>query len=360
MIRVSKYLLVLTCSAAACLAQVETVAVQSDKVSRTVKLPGEFLPFQTVDLHAKVAGFVESVKVDRGSMVKRGDLLVTLTAPEMRAQILEAEAKVKTQEAHLLEQDAKIAGVVSTYERLKAASATPGAIAGNELIQAEKVVDATKATRGVMEAGIKAAQASVAAIRELESYLQVTAPFEGAITERFAHPGALAGPGTPGALLRLEQISRLRLVVAVPEAEVAGLVRNAKVPFTVPAYPGQTFHGTVARVGRAMDAKTRTMPVELDVVNTGGKLSPGMYPEVQWPVKTGQASLLVPPAAVVTNTARTFVVRVRNGKGEWVTVKKGKAAGDLIEVMSADLAAGDRIVKAASDEIRDGAPIKVK
>ncbi len=359
LMRAETFLLLCVAVPVLCQQAVETVEVTSDKVNRTVKLPGEFVPYQTVDLHARVAGFVETVRVDRGSNVRRGDLLVTLSAPEMKAQILEAEARVKAAEAELIEQDARIAAAQSTYERLKAASATPGAIAGNELIQAEKGVEAARAAKQGLEMRVQAAKASLEAQKELQSYLRVTAPFDGTITERLVHPGALAGPSSPTPLLRLEQVSRLRLVVAVPEAELGGLVRNAKVPFTVPAYPGQTFQGTVARVGRAMDPKTRTMPVELDVVNAANKLSPGMYPEVSWPVRMSAASNLVPPSAVVTTTARTFVIRVRNGKAEWVTVRKGRPVGDLIEV-SGEIAPGDRVVRTATDEIRDGSSVTAK
>jgi RND family efflux transporter MFP subunit len=339
---------------------VQTVEVVSDRVQRTVRLPGEFIPYQTVDLHARVTGFVETVKVDRGSVVKKGDLLVALSAPEMRSQILEAEARVKSLEAQRLEAEAKIVAAQSTFERLKAASETPGAIAGNELIQAEKVVEAAKAAQQGVEMSIAAAKASVAGLRELESYLNVTAPFDGVITERYVHPGALAGPagGNSTPLLKLEQISRLRLVVAVPEPEVGGIVNRASVPFTVPAFPESVFRGVVARLGRAMDPKTRTLPVELDVQNSGGRLTPGMYPEVQWPVRTGQAALLVPPSSVVITSARSFVIRVRNGQAEWVDVRRGRAAGDLVEVFG-NLRPGDRIVRQANDEIRDGASVQV-
>jgi RND family efflux transporter MFP subunit len=338
---------------------VQTVEVVSNRVQRTVRLPGEFIPYQTVDLHARVTGFVETVNVDRGSVVKKGDLLVTLSAPEMKAQILEAEAKVKSLEAQRLEAEAKIVAAQSTYERMKTASETPGAIAGNELIQAEKTVEAAKASRQGVEMSIAAAKASIAGLRELESYLNVTAPFDGVITERYVHPGALAGPagGNSTPLLKLEQISRLRLVVAVPESEVGGIVRRASVPFTVPAFPESVFRGVVARVGRAMDPKTRTLPVELDVQNPGGRLTPGMYPEVQWPVRTGQAALLVPPSSVVVTSARSFVIRVKNGQAEWVDVRRGRAAGDLLEVFG-NLRPGDRIVQQANDEIRDGASVQ--
>jgi RND family efflux transporter MFP subunit len=347
-------------AAAAAAQTVQTVEVSSGRVERTVRLPGEFVPYQSVELHARVTGFVETVNVDRGSSVRKGDLLVTLSAPEMKAQILEAEAKVKSLEAQRLEAEAKVVAAQSTHERIKAASATPGAIAGIELIQAEKAVDAAKAAQQGVAMSVAAAQASLAAVRELESYLKVTAPFDGLITERYVHPGALAGPsgGTASPLLKLEQISRLRLVVAVPESEVGGIVSRASVPFTVPAYPESVFRGVVARIGRAMDPKTRTMPVELDVQNPGNRLSPGMYPEVQWPVRTGRASLLVPPSSIVTTTARSFVIRVNDGRAEWVDVRRGRMAGDLVEVYG-NLRSGDRIVRQANDEIRDGAALQV-
>jgi RND family efflux transporter MFP subunit len=137
----------------------------------------------------------------------------------------------------------------------------------------------------------------------------VTAPFDGVITTRYVHPGALVGPGADVPLLQLDQISRLRLAVAVPEAVVAGLVQGAPVDFKVPAYPDRTFSGIIAWRAYALDMKTRTMPVELDVSNPQRLLAPGMYPSVLWPVERSRASLLVPPTSVVTTTERVFVIR---------------------------------------------------
>jgi RND family efflux transporter MFP subunit len=305
---------------------------------------------------------VDRVEVDRGSTVKKGQLLAVLSAPEMAAQLAEAESKVQAIEAQRAEADAKLVAAESTYERLKTASATPGAVAGNELIVAEKGVTAARAVVTSLEKSRAAAQAGAAAVRDLQSYLQVKAPFNGTITERFVHPGALVGP-SPGAqaaqLFRLEQNSRLRLVVAVPEANVGGIVRNAKVPFTVPAYPGETFYGTVARIPHSLDPKTRTMAVELDVLNPSGKLAAGMYPEVSWPVQTGKPSLIVPPTAIVSTTERTFVVRVNGGRAEWVNVRRLGPAGDQVAVIG-DLRPGDEIVKRGSDEIREGTAVRVK
>jgi multidrug efflux pump subunit AcrA (membrane-fusion protein) len=102
------------------------------------------------------------------------------------------------------------------------------------------------------------------------------------------------------------------------------------------------------------------MPVEADVINTNGKLSPGMYAQVDWPVRQRRHSLLAPLTAVVTTTERTFVVRVRGGRAEWVDVRKGQSVGDLVELISPALQEGDVLVRRASDEIRDGTPIAAK
>jgi hypothetical protein len=99
------------------------------------------------------------------------------------------------------------------------------------------------------------------------------------------------------------------------------------------------------------------MPVELDVINTGRKLSPGMYPEVQWPVRRAQTSLLVPASSIVTTSARSFVIRVSGGTAEWVDVRVGQRIGDQVAVYG-DLRSGDRIVVQANDEIRDGSQVQ--
>src|SRR5579863_9535701 len=198
--------------------------VVSKTVARTVELPGEFLPFLSVSLHAKVPSYVERVLVDRGSIVKQGDLLVEMSAPEMTAQIAEAQSKVQAAEADRLQAEAQLAAMQSTYDRTKLAAETPGAIAGNELIQAEKQVDAARALLNSRQQAGKTAEAAVRSLQDLKAYLQITAPFEGVVTDRLIHPGALVGPGNDVALLVLQQVSRLRLVVPVPEENVSGIM----------------------------------------------------------------------------------------------------------------------------------------
>jgi len=337
---------------------VDVVPVVSKMVERQVKLPGEIYPFLSVAIHSKVTGFVKAIDVDRGSAVKEGQLLATLEAPEIAAQISEAQAKARAVELQVAEAQARLSTAEGTYLRLRAASTTPGVVAINDLDIAEKSVEAARAVVQATQGSMEAAKASTQALRDLQGYLTIRAPFDGIVVERDVHPGALVGPASQAPLLKLQQVSHLRLTVAVPEAAVGGIVDGARVPFTVAAFPGVVFHGVVSRIAHSMDEATRSMAVELDVTNPDMKLAPGMYPEVTWPVRNPQSSLLVPPSSIVTTTERMFVIRVRNGVAEWVTVTRGAAAGDLVEVIGA-LKEGDLIVRRGSDELREGTPLKI-
>jgi membrane fusion protein, multidrug efflux system len=353
--------LLLLPSAAAAQTPVEVVRVVVKPVDRQVKLPGELRPYLAVPIYAKVSGFVQRVLVDRGSAVRRGQLLATLEAPEMQAQIVEAESRVQALELQRTEAAAKLAAAQSTFDRLKAASATPGVVAQNDVVIAEKTVEAAQALVRSHEGLIKAAQAHVQSVKNLEQYLQIRAPFDGVIVERTVHPGALAGSGqSVSPMFRLHQVTRLRLVVAVPEALVGSIVPKARVTFTVPAYPGDTFSGVIDLVSRDLDEKTRSMPVELDVRNADLRLGAGMYPEVAWPVRRPVPSILVPPTSVATTTERTFVIRVRaDGVAEWVNVSRGARVGDLIEIYG-PLKDGDTVLRRATDEVREGTKVAVK
>jgi RND family efflux transporter MFP subunit len=367
---------------------VTTVVAQD--LNRQVRLPGELQAYQDVTLYPKIQGFVEWIGVDRGSLVKAGQLLVRMSAPEFAAQRSEAGAKVRSAQslkaeaeariggirAQRLEAEAKLAADEATYKRLKAAAATPGVVAGNDVNIAEKTVEADRARVKLYEENEKAAQAQMASLEEtaeafqsaarsvqdMQSYLRVTAPFDGVVTERNVHKGSLVGSsGAPSAvpMLRIRQVSRLRLVVAVPESDVGGITEGEKINFTVPAFPGQTFVGEIKRIAQSLDVKTRTMPVELEVSNASTRLSPGMYAEVVWPIRRQQVSLFVPPSAVASTTEKMFVIRVRNEVAEWVEVRRGETMSNLIEVFGA-LEAGDVIVVRGTDELRNGVKVITK
>jgi len=337
---------------------VAVTTVSSQVLDRPMMLPGDLSAFQDVEIRARVAGFVEAINVDRGSTVKKGQLLARLAAPELTAQRVESEAKVQSALSQRIEAEARLAADEATYQHLKTAAATPGVVAGNDVEVALKAVEADRARVESAKQNEKAQQEAARSMRDVETYLRIEAPFDGVVTERSAHEGSLVGPGTP-ALLRVQQVSRLRLVVAVPEDAVAEIAQGQTIAFTVPAFPGERFSGKIARASRALDPKTRTMPVELDVVNTDGKLTPGMFANVAWTMRRAHPSLFVPPSAIASTTERTFVVRVRSGQTEWVDVRRGAAMGPLVEVFG-NLQAGDQVALRGTDELRAGTHVVAK
>jgi membrane fusion protein, multidrug efflux system len=309
----------------------EVVPVVSKQLDSTVQLPAELAPDEVVAIFPRVNGFVDQIGVDRGSVVKKGDVLAQLSAPELGEQRSEV--------------DSKAAVAKSTYDSLVAASKTPGAVAGHDL--------------EVAEAAYKAEQSRLASLRTLESYLTVRAPFDGIVTERNVHPGALVGPPsspTVPPMLRVEKIDRLRVTVAVPEADVGAITEGADASFTVSTWPGEKFTGKVDHISHVIDPKTRSMAVELGFDNSARRLTPGAYAEVTWPVHRTAPSLFVPASAVAQTTERTFVDRVRDNTVDQVTVQRGVVVGDLVEVFG-ELSPGDQVLKRGSETLKPGTQV---
>jgi membrane fusion protein (multidrug efflux system) len=202
------------------------------------------------------------------------------------------------------------------------------------------------------EAAVRTAKERLQTSESFESYLRVTAPFDGMITDRFVNPGMLIDGGhTP--MLRLQQVAHLRLIVPVPETYTGSVVRGMSAVFHVPARPGRSYTAKVARIPNALDPQSRAMMVEIDVYNKDGSLAPGMYPTVDWPVGIGENLLLVPGTSVVTTTERTFVITSINGRAHWVDVRKGPTAGENVAIRG-QISPDQMVVKRASDEIREG------
>jgi len=336
-------------------AHVELAKVESHSSARTVPLTAELAPFLQTDVEARSPGYVEKVLVDRGSLVRRAQLLVQLSAPEINSQTSASEANLHQVEADLAQAEAQAAAAESTSARMQEAAKTPGAVAEKEVLQSQKQRDAAVALVQSRKAAVQNARDRLHASRAMESYLGVTAPFDGMITDRFVNPGMLIDGGhTP--LLKLQQVDHLRLIVPIPETYTGSIVRGMSASFHVPAHPGRNYSAKVARIPSALDPKSRAMMVELDVYNKDNSLAPGMYPTVDWPVSTGENLLFVPSTSVVTTTERTFVIASINGKAHWIDVRKGPAAGDSVSVRG-PISAGQEVVKRATDELREGTPL---
>lgn len=372
-------------SAAARESETDTVHVTSKVLKRKILIPSELLPFKDVNIYPKVQGFVKAVYVDRGSEVKKGQLLLEIVAPELEANCREAEAKYESARSACMEAESKILTLVAEREeaeaklqadeassnRVRHAAQTEGAIAPADLEAADKSVQGDRAkVRAAAQSIIsaqsqlqarkgqaKAAEQALASLRELKAYLAVKAPFDGIICERNVHEGSLVSPqGTNLPVLKIQELSRLRLIVPVPESVIAGVKEGELMSFTVPAFLGKAYSARVSRVSHVLDRKTRTMLVELDVENRQEKLVPGMYAEVVWEMQRPYETLFVPAASVLSHNDKTFVLRVDDGSVQLVAVKRGEIMDELVEIVG-DVKAGDQVVLHAKADLSSGSKI---
>lgn len=323
------------------------IPVKKGKLSGAIDIPGELLPYQEVDLYAKINSYVKKLWVDIGSHVHQGQLLVTLEAPEINSQLAEAESRIKQQEAVYFASKA-------TYDRLLSTSQTPGTVSLNDLEQAE-------AKKNADLANVDAAKSSYKEVAANAAYLEIKAPFDGIITARNVNTGAYVGPGgkTADPIFVLQDQKRMRLAVSVPENYTGGLNDKDVVTFSVGALPNEKFTAQVKRLAGALDEKLRAERLEMDVYNKDNRLLPHMFAEVSVPLPSRDSAVIIPKSALVTSTEKVFIIRVANNRAEWVNVKKGPSVGDFTEIYG-DIKPGDNIVKKANEEIRDGSPVKTE
>ncbi|CAN5816085.1 efflux RND transporter periplasmic adaptor subunit [soil metagenome] len=330
--------------------------LQAEQPEKTVQLPGELKSYEAVNIYPNTEGFVKEVKVDRGSAVKKGQVLAVLDAPEVNAQLAEAQARLQAANAQVAEAQAAHDSNRDTYERILATSQTAGAVSANELLRHKNQMEAAASKLAAARSNHQAAKAYHQAVAELRNYLTIRAPFDGIITERNVHPGALVGKGGEQGgkpLFRLEDNRTLRLELAVPEAYAGELIQSKELTFRVNAFPGQEFKGQLSRSAGSLQTATRTEMIEMDVDNREGLLKPGMYANVRLQVSRAVPAFYVPGSAVVSSLENTFVIRVQSDTTAKVPVRKGDQVGDKVEVFG-NLANGDVILERANEEIKDG------
>lgn len=325
---------------------VETLLLAREQFATSFTAPGELISYQQVDLYARETSFVKRLYVDVGSEVKQGQLLVLMEAPELNSRLSGAESRWKSQEAVYMASKAN-------YERLLETSKTPGTISQNDLDQALARMHSDQAQ-------LESAKASYREVGDTKSYLEIRAPFSGVISARNVNTGAYVGPsgkGSEAPLFTLQEQKRLRLVVSVPEAFTSYFKQGDTVEFRIKARSSDVFKAAIKRHAGALDLKLRSERVEMDVDNKDNKLLPGMIAEVTIPLHGDQATFVVPKSAVVNSAEGIFVIRVEKDTADWVFVKTGRTMDNRMEIFG-DLKDGDKLVKAANEEIRRGSVIR--
>src|SRR5665213_3463080 len=308
--------------------------VTREDLYKQVTIAAEFRPYEEVELHAKVSGYVSNMNVDFGDKVKAGQVMATLEVPELQDELVNARATEQKAEA-----DYTNAHLI--YTRLQSVNKEhPNLVAQQELDTAE-VNDQTTA------AVIAAAKAEVDKFQTMVNYTQITAPFDGVVTHRYADPGTLIQGGTSGGqsqtLVRVSDNYRLRLDFPVTVDYVKDVHLDDPVEVRVDSSNGKTFTGTIARFTHDVDEDTRTMTTEIEVPNPNLELMPGMYATVVLKVEKRLQVLAVPTEAVSGEKAPTVYVVNHDNQIEERDVKLGLETPDKYEVLSG-LQEGDLVV----------------
>ncbi len=304
-------------------------------ISRFITLPGTLRANQQVTLHAKVAGYLKSIAVDKGDAVQAGQVLAELELPELVAERArhEAELRIARTEA----------------ERVKAAQAR-----APDLI--------TLQAADAVEARLAMAQATLDQNETMLRYGKITAPFAGVVTMRYVDQGAFVPAATAStnpaaaAIVSLADYTTVRAVVAVPEIEAARVRVGQPVVLTSDALPGRTFRGQVSRHTGVLDEKTRSLLVEADFPNADGTLRPGMYGSVKIGVELHAGAMLVPAAALVREKAAGFLFTFADGKAIRVPVKYGFNDGTHVEILEG-VPASARVIIPGKIALVSGQPV---
>jgi len=358
---------------------VGVIKVTRKSLDRKLTVSSELVPFQEIDVYAKESGYVKTLNVDYGTHVKAGQVMAVLEIPELQLQLAEDDAAIQNARDQVTLAEHELGRVQANrdvlhlqYDRLNGvAKSKPGLVAQQEVddaqgkdLAAEAQVEGSKSHLQGAQSQLEVAQAKRAHDQALFDYSNITAPFAGVITRRFANLGALMQAGTSSStqampLVRLSQVDRFRLVIPVPESYVRYIHAGDAVQVKVPSL-NRTLPGKVARFSQDVKEDTRTMHTEVDVPNVNGVLVQGLYAEATITLETKNNVLDAPLQAIDHNGDQTTVFVVTGGsKIERRTVVLGIQTSSDAEVVSG-LEEGDMLVVSDRSGLKAGQEVQPK
>jgi len=344
----------------------QTVAVARvthQDLSRGVTLTAEFKPYQEVEIHAKVGGYVKQINVDVGDHAKAGDIIAKLEIPEIEDQLKEADAAILTAQEQVKSMQAAYDETSLLSSRLSAAAQeTKGLIAQQDVDTANAKNRADEANLAAAKQKVVEAQANADHLRDMVAYSTISAPFDGVVTRRYADTGALVQAGTVQSgtsgnsnsmpLVSFAELKRLRLDFPVPESAVAYVHVGSPVEITIVS-SGKTFSGTVSRFAQKVDTDTRTMLTEVDVDNPDFIYTPGMYATVRLVLSEKKDALAVPIQCVSTGDKSTVLVLGKDHKIKEQDVTVGLETPSMAEILKG-LEEGDLVVVGNRSSVQIG------
>jgi RND family efflux transporter MFP subunit len=347
-------------------------------LSTNLSIAGEFSPYQEVELHAKVSGYIRNISVDIGDHVHKGQVLANLEVPELVAQEQAAAAGVRHSQEEISRSQNEVSRAEAEYSALHAAAARlkqvsearPGLIAEQELDDAvakdrsaQAQVEAAKSALSASRQQLEVSQADQQHYAAMSDYSRIVAPFDGVVTWRYADTGSLIQSGTSNVssapVVKLSQVSVLRLRIPVPES-LAASVHDGEVADIRVKATNEHFSGKIIRTTDSLDRSTRTMQVEVDVPNQDYRLTPGMYADVSLRVQNDPNALTIPVQAVNRGADKAFVLMVNaQNHVEEREIRTGIEGSNRVQVL-AGLKEGDRVIVGNLGSFRTGQHVEPK
>ena len=352
---------------------VPVATVGKATLANDLTLTAEFLPYQDVDVMAKVAGYVKTISVDIGDHVQQGQVLAVLEAPEIQSDVARAKAGVAAAEANIVTAQAAVQRAQATAGMTKLSFQRLQEVATRDKgLVPRQDIDVAQSRQMEAAAQLASAESSVQAARDAKAgadqeliraqtmlgYATIRAPFAGVVTKRYASTGSMIQAGIASQtqampVVKLAQNNLLRLILPVPVNDVAGVKNGQTVDVNISSL-GRTLQGTVTRSADSVQMATRTMDTEVDVPNRDGSLVPGMYAEVHLHLAARPNVLSVPLDAVDglgTSVQQAYVVR--DGIVHLVAVKTGLQTPNRLEILSG-LQDGDKVIVGRHTGLSDG------
>jgi RND family efflux transporter MFP subunit len=307
-------------------------------------LPGNVTAYTDSPIYARTNGYLLHWYYDIGAKVKKGALLAAIATPELDQQLRQAEQDLATAQAN------------ANIAQIQAKRYT-------DLVKSEAVsqqdTDTFVNQAAATAAAVRSAQANVQRLKELQSFEQVYAPFDGVVTARNVDTGQLINQGAGTELFHMQALETLRVYTNVPQVYSQSVKRGMKIALTFPEHPGQIFWGALVRTADAIDPVTRTLLVEIDVDNRSGELMPGSLAQVHFKTPPTSATFVVPVAALIFRKEGLRVGTVVNGNtARLVPVIIGEDDGATVQIVSG-LNAGDQVIQDPPDSLIDGEHITV-
>ena len=326
---------------------VELIAPTSDASAEPLTLPADVEANDIATLHARVSGYIKAWNVDIGAHVKAGQVLADIDTPELDQQLAQAKAALATATAK--------AGVAKTSADRWSRLLSKNAVSQQETD--EKTGDFVEKS-----ADVQAAKADVDRLQALEAFKRVTSPFDGVVTARNAHVGALvaAGSATDAGLFTVADVHRLRIYAHVPQAYSSELTPGMEAVVTVPEYPGREFKARLASTSGAVGAQSGALLAELQIDNADQALKPGDYAQAKFAIApTGGATLRLPASALMFRQSGLAVGLVdTQGRAHLRPISIRRDLGTSVEIATG-LAAGDRVIANPPDSLEDGERVRV-